>query len=173
MPPAYFQLGRTSSFTGRPSGVVTTTRFPFLSASRAILTNPKPSLMSSVIDRFVSRASVTSSEWALSESTKFTLFPTIAEGVAAITRSPFESLLTKILPRLLHTACLIKRGKKSLKFGPRSNPTKPLAGRLIGQREPRADSSRHRAIKVAKEEKSVVVSAVSGLHVYHMLILLI
>ena len=79
---ATFQLGMTISLTGWPSWVVTTMRLPSRAASKAILTNPKPSRTSSVIERFVSFERITNSECALSDRMKLTLLTRVEAIVA-------------------------------------------------------------------------------------------
>ena len=75
------QPGSTISLIGCPSEVVTTSRWPFRSASSASFTSPSPTRTSSVMDRFVSRESAVRSEWAFSYRMKLTLLPVSTEGV--------------------------------------------------------------------------------------------
>src|SRR5271157_4163208 len=69
--------GRTISFKGLPSLVVTINLWFSSSASRATLAKPNPNLTNSVIERPVRLDMAASSEYALSERMKLTLFRSI------------------------------------------------------------------------------------------------
>src|SRR5713101_8018453 len=95
---------------GSPFEFVTIRRLPSRSALMAIFTNPRPRRTSSVMDRRVSLAMPTSSECALSDSTKFTRFPIEVALVAIIHHLSF-GIVCPI--SIINTAYYVRKDQSS------------------------------------------------------------